>query len=88
MSTTSPPPAQPSYWSRTLRITALLLALWFCVTFVFGFFARELDFSFFGWPFSYWVASQGALIIYCAIIWFYAVYMDRLDRAHGVEEDD
>ena len=38
------------YWSKNLRITGLLLALWFSVTFVLLYFARDLTFTFFGWP--------------------------------------
>jgi putative solute:sodium symporter small subunit len=76
------------YWRRNLRLTALLLAVWFIVTFGVAFFARELSFSFFGWPFSFWVAAQGALIVYVLLVWFYARTMDRLDREHGLAEDD
>ena len=76
------------YWSKNLRITGLLLGIWFFVTFVVVFFARELTFSFFGWPFSFWVAAQGALVVYCLIIGFYAWYMNRLDVEHGVEESE
>ena len=59
------------YWQKNLRVTSVLLAIWFVVTFVIGWFARDLNFSFFGWPFSFWVGSQGALIVYMAIIWYY-----------------
>jgi putative solute:sodium symporter small subunit len=76
------------YWQRNLRLTALLLAVWFIVTFGVAFFARELSFSFFGWPFSFWVAAQGALIVYVLLVWFYARSMDRLDREHGVAEEE
>ena len=75
------------HWARSLSLNALLMTLWFGVTFVVAFFARDLNFVFFGWPFSFWVAAQGALLAYLAIIWCYAVYMDRLDRRHGVAED-
>lgn len=77
-----------SYWRKNLRITAILLAIWFVVTFVVGFFARELSFSFFGWPFSFWVGAQGALVVYVLIIGFYARYMNRLDQEHGVAEEE
>ena len=30
------------YWSKNLRVTAVLLAIWFVVTFVMGYYAREL----------------------------------------------
>jgi putative solute:sodium symporter small subunit len=76
------------YWSRNLRITAILLGLWFVVTFVIGWFARDLSFNFFGWPFAFWVGAQGALVVYVWIIWYYAGYMNRLDREFGVDEGE
>jgi putative solute:sodium symporter small subunit len=78
------------YWQKNLRMTSLLLAIWFFVTFVVGFYARELNFQFFGWPFSFWVGSQGALVVYVLIIAYYAHYMNKLDQEYGcaeVEED-
>jgi putative solute:sodium symporter small subunit len=74
------------YWRKNLNITALLLAIWFVVTFVVSFFARDLSFNFFGWPFSFWMGAQGALVVYCLIIGYYAWYMNKLDIEHGVEE--
>lgn len=75
------------YWRKNLRITGILLAIWFVVTFVVAFFARDLSFNFFGWPFSFWVAAQGALVVYVLIIWYYARYMNRLDQEYGVAEE-
>lgn len=74
------------YWRKNLNITAILLAIWFFVTFVVGYFARDLNFNFFGWPFSFWVGAQGALVVYVAIIGYYAWYMNKLDIEHGVNE--
>ena len=79
---------QRHYWQKNLRITGILLAIWFFVTFVVIYFARDLNFTFFGWPFSVWVAGQGALIVYVLIIWYYQVYMGKLDREHDVHEED
>jgi len=76
------------YWRKNLNITAILLAIWFLVTFVVGYFARDLNFNFFGWPFSFWVGAQGALVVYVAIIGFYAWYMNKLDIEHGVDETE
>jgi len=75
------------YWSRNLRITAFLLAIWFVATFVVGFYAAELNFTFFGWPFSFWMGAQGALVIYVLIIAFYAHYMNKMDNEIGVAEE-
>ncbi len=74
------------YWRKNLRITAILMVIWFVVTFVIGYFARELNFNFFGWPFSFYMGAQGSLIIYCLIILYYAIYMAKLDREYGVDE--
>ena len=76
------------YWRKTLNVTAILLGVWFVVTFVVSYFARELSFNFFGWPFSFWMGSQGSLIIYVLIIGFYARYMNKLDIEHGVAETE
>lgn len=76
------------YWQKNLRVTAILMLIWFVVTFVVGFFARDLSFTFFGWPFSFWVGGQGALVVYVLIIGYYAWYMNRLDVEHGVAEEE
>jgi putative solute:sodium symporter small subunit len=76
------------YWRKNLRITAVLMVIWFVVTYVVAFFARDLNFTFFGWPFSFWVAAQGALIVYVVMIWFYARTMNRLDEEFGVAEGE
>jgi len=79
---------QRRYWQRNLRLTLGLLAVWFVVTFGVAFFARELSFDFFGWPFSFWVAAQGGPFVYVVLIGVYAWRMNRLDREHGVAEDE
>lgn len=76
------------YWRRNLLITLVLMAIWFVVTFVVGYAARDLSFSFFGWPFSFWMGAQGALIVYVLLIWYYARTMNRLDREYGVDEEE
>jgi putative solute:sodium symporter small subunit len=76
------------YWQKNLRITAILMGIWFVVTYVVSYWARDLSFSFFGWPFSFWMASQGSLAVYVVIIWFYARYMNKLDQEHGVAEEE
>ena len=74
------------YWSKNLRITAILLFIWFVVTFVVSFFARDLSFNFFGWPFAFYMGAQGALIIYAIIIWYSARDKTRQDREYDVHE--
>jgi putative solute:sodium symporter small subunit len=72
------PEAQEKHDPRVLALKAGLLALWALVTFGFCFFARDLQFMVGGWPFEYWMAAQGALLFFIAIIAFYAAVMKRL----------
>ena len=64
------------------------MAVWLLATFGVAFFARELSFSFFGWPFSFWVGAQGALIVYLLLIWAYARSMDRMDLDLGLDRQE
>ena len=77
------------YWQRNLKMTGLLLAIWFVVTFVFSFYARELnEITFIGFPLGFYMGAQGSLVIYVVIIWFYARYMNNLDQEYGVHEGE
>lgn len=73
--------AASSYWRRSWRLSFGLLLIWALATFGGTFFARKLSFSLFGWPFSFWFAAQGALLLYCALIAYYAFAMRKLDQA-------
>lgn len=77
------------YWRRNLNLTLILTLIWFVVTFVMGYFARELaTINFFGWPLSFYMGAQGSLIIYIVIIWIYAKKMRQLDIEYGVHEGE
>jgi putative solute:sodium symporter small subunit len=75
-------------WRRSQAVTAWLLAVWFVVTFGVAYFARELSGLLLGWPFSFWVAAQGALLIYLLLVVVYAGAMRRLDERYGLAEAD
>lgn len=77
------------YWRKNLVYTAILLAVWFVVTFVEAWYARELNaITFFGWPLAFWFSAQGSLAIYVVIIGVYAVLMRKLDLEYNVDEGD
>ena len=80
---------QQEYWRCNLRMTALLLAIWFVVTFVTSYFARDLaDISLLGLPLGFYMGAQGAPVIYVLIIWWYARYMNHLDQEYGVNDGE
>jgi putative solute:sodium symporter small subunit len=77
------------YWRRNLKITVILLAIWFFVTFVVGYYARDIsDITVLGFPLPFYMGAQGALVIYVLIILFYAKYMNGLDKEYGVHEGE
>jgi putative solute:sodium symporter small subunit len=77
------------YWHKNLRLTAVLLAVWFVATFVLAWFAIPLsEIKFFGWPFSFYMAAQGSLIVYVTLIGVYAYVMHKYDLEHGVHEGE
>ena len=77
------------YWRKNLVITGVLLFVWFVVTYVEAWFARDLNqFSFLGFPLAFYMSAQGSLIIYVLLIGIYAWYMNRLDVEYDVDEGD
>lgn len=75
------------YWSKNLALTGILLAIWFVVTFVVGYYARELnEITIMGFPLAFYMGAQGALIIYVVMIFFYAARMNKLDKEYDVAE--
>lgn len=73
-------PARLTFWRRTLKLTLGLLLVWLTVSLAVAWFARDLDgLRGFGFPASFWLAAEGALLLYLLIIVVYVVAMDRLE---------
>ncbi len=88
--TNLPAPLSPQqiYWQRNVRLAAVLLAVWFFVSFIVSLYAAELaDLSLFGFPLAFYMGAQGAPLVYLLIIFIYARYMNRLDAQFGVSGD-
>ena len=65
---------------RHLQLKAALLVVWILVSFGVCFFARDLQATVAGWPIGYWVASQGAVFVFMAIVVAYAGAMTHFER--------
>lgn len=76
-----------AHWQATQRLTAVLLLVWLLTGFLTVFYARELlHLQLFGWPLPFYMAAQGASLVYLAIIGCYAWRMRRLDQRCQAEE--
>ena len=63
-----------------LRLKALLLTVWVVFSFGISYFARDLQALMPGWPAAYWMAAQGAVLVFLLIIVIYCVAMDYFER--------
>ena len=68
---------------RHLRLKAGLLVVWALVSFGACFFARELTLALSHWQIGYWVAAQGTVLVFIAIVVAYAALMSRFERQDG-----
>ena len=79
-----------AYWRRNLRYLAILLPIWFMVSYGFGIlFAEPLNavrFPGTGYPLGFWFAQQGSIYVFVILIFTYVALMNRLDREHDVDE--
>ncbi len=76
------------YWRHNLRYLAVLLSLWFVVSYGAGIlFVDALDrIRFFGFGLGFWFAQQGSIFVFVVLIFVYVWLMNRLDRRFGYAE--
>lgn len=80
-------PDYRGYWRSTRRLTVGLLVLWALVTFLPAYYAAPLNrYDFLGFPLGFYLAAQGTLLAYLAIVHIYVRRMKTLDQRHGVGE--
>lgn len=79
---------QSIYWHSNLRLIGVMVGTWFLVTFAISYFANAFtQIMFFGWPLPFFIGAQGALIVYLAIVWYYAKATSDLDDRYGQDEE-
>ena len=77
-----------AYWKANLKLMGILLAIWFFVSYVCGIlFVDELNtIHFAGFKLGFWIAQQGSMYVFLALIFIYAKKMNALDKKFGLEE--
>lgn len=78
------------YWIANLRLVAMLLSIWFLVSFGCGIlFVDALNqIQIAGFKLGFWFAQQGSIVVFVVLIFVYAVLANRLDRSYDVDEDE
>jgi putative solute:sodium symporter small subunit len=75
------------YWKENLRYLAILLSIWFVVSYVFGILlVDQLNIiKIGGFKLGFWFAQQGAIYIFVILIFVYVRWMNKLDKKYGVD---
>ncbi|MBK8514854.1 MAG: DUF4212 domain-containing protein [Saprospiraceae bacterium] len=76
------------YWNTNKKYLFLLLLVWFFCSYGAGIIWKDdLDtFRIGGFKLGFWFAQQGAIYIFCIIIFIYIRLMNRLDKKYDVDE--
>ncbi len=77
-----------AYWSMNITYVLILLAVWFCVSYLFGIIlADQLDtIKVGGFPLGFWFANQGSEVTFVILIAIYVKLMNALDVKFDVHE--
>jgi putative solute:sodium symporter small subunit len=76
------------YWDANIRIVTVCLIIWALVSFGFGILLRPMlsGIAVGGSDLGFWFAQQGSILVFLALIFFYAWRMNKLDAEYGVDE--
>jgi putative solute:sodium symporter small subunit len=76
------------YWRANVRLIGVLLLIWFTVSYIPILFVNQLNtIRIAGFPIGYYMGSQGSLIVFVLLIFYYAWRMAKLDREYGLDDD-
>ena len=76
-----------TFTQKKRMLTTILLLVWLLVSFGPSFFARDLTMMVWGWPFYFWMAAQGSILMFFLIIVIYAFLMNRWEAQEAAAAD-
>jgi putative solute:sodium symporter small subunit len=77
-----------AYWKENLSYLAILLFIWFLVSFGFGILLVDQlnEIKLGGFKLGFWFAQQGSIYVFVILIFVYIRLMNKLDKKFGVDE--
>ena len=79
------------HWMRTRNLMFAHLGVWLFFGYIIHFFVKPLNtitVPFLGFPLGFYMAAQGSLIVFVVMLFMFSRQQDKIDRQHGVAEDD
>jgi len=76
------------YWKTNLKYLAILLSIWFIVSFGCGIlFVDELNnIKMGGFKLGFWFAQQGSIYVFVILIFVYIRLMNKLDKKYNLND--
>jgi putative solute:sodium symporter small subunit len=83
------PEQRQSYWRYNVKLTTILLVIWFVFTYLLGglWAAKLNEIVIIGFPLGYYIAAQGSLAVFVIEIALYAKLMNAKDLEYGIREE-
>jgi|TARA_B100001094_G_scaffold194639_1_gene188517 putative solute:sodium symporter small subunit len=79
-----------AYWNANLKILAMLLSIWFLVSFGFGILWSDVldQIQIGGFKLGFWFAQQGSIYVFVVLIFIYVYLLNRLDKKYFSQSND
>ncbi|AOW19270.1 DUF4212 domain-containing protein [Urechidicola croceus] len=76
------------YWKTNLKYLAILLSIWFVVSYGFGIIlVNELNtIRLGGFKLGFWFAQQGSIYVFVVLILVYIRLMNKLDKKYNLDK--
>ncbi len=76
------------YWKKNLQYLAVLLGIWFIVSYGFSILLVDLldKIKIRGFKLGFWFSQQGSIFVFVILIFIYVRLMNKLDKKYHVEE--
>ncbi|MDC7997454.1 DUF4212 domain-containing protein [Gilvibacter sediminis] len=78
-----------AYWKENIKYLAILLSIWFVVSYGCGILFRDAlnTINLGGFKLGFWFAQQGSIYVFVVLIFVYVRLMNKLDKKYGYHED-
>ena len=79
-----------AYWKENLKYLAILLVVWFTVSYGAGIIFKDAlnSIRLGGFKLGFWFAQQGSIYVFVVLIFIYVRLMNKLDKKYGYDEED
>ena len=76
-----------AYWKSNIKIVLALLSIWFFISFGCGILLVDFldQFRLGGFKLGFWIAQQGAILVFVALVYAYIYLMDKLDEEYNLK---